>query len=101
MTCTKVDTGRHNLRCPNSEQQSYLNSNNTTFPTYTWSSDAAARLGIPFREKDWYGIPFREKVWYGIPFRKKPYNLYWKVGENTEFKYPRVLGTPRLLLAHS
>ena len=32
MTCPKVDTGRHNLRCPNSEQQSYLNSNNDTFP---------------------------------------------------------------------
>ena len=73
MTCPKVDAGRHNLRCPNSEQQSYLNSNNTTFPTYTWSSDAAARLGIPFREKDWYGIPFREKVWYGIPFRNKTF----------------------------
>ena len=76
MTCPKVDTGRHNLRCPNSEQQSYLNSNNATFPTYTWPSDAAARLGIPFREKDWYGIPFREKVWYGIPFRKNPYYMH-------------------------
>ena len=70
MTFPKVDAGRHNLRCPNSEQQSYLNSNNATFPTCTWPSGASARLGIPFREKVWYGIPFREKVWYGIPFRK-------------------------------
>ena len=38
-----------------------------------WSSDAAAQLGIPFREEDWYGIPFRGKVWYGISFRKKPF----------------------------
>ena len=40
MACSKVDTGRPNPRCPNSEQQSYLNSNNATctFPTYTWPS---------------------------------------------------------------
>ena len=86
MTCSKVDTGRPNPRCPNSEQQTYLNSNNATFPTYTWASDASARLGLPFREKVWYGLPFREKVWYGLLFRKKPLYISLAAIRNHSFK---------------
>ena len=72
MTCSKVDTGQPNLRCPNSEQQMYLNSNAAMFPTYTWASDASAWRGLPFHKKVWHGLLFHEKVWYGLLFHKNP-----------------------------
>ena len=47
------------------------------FPTYTWPSDAAARLGIPFHEKDWHGIPLREKFGMVSLFVKILYRMYY------------------------
>ena len=69
MTCSKVDTGRPNPRCPNSEQQTI---NNATFPTYTWHPTLQPGLASLFVKKFGMASPFVKKFGMASSFVKTP-----------------------------